>query len=59
MPMTKDELSAFVEDANRKQLEYERRRAVWRWANNLPGRQEPPCETDAQWLLGGTTVRGG
>lgn len=43
-----------VEQANPKQAEYERRRAVWRYINNLPGPQEPPREADAQWLNGPT-----
>jgi len=39
---------------NPKQAEYERRRAVWRYVNNLPGPQLPPCEADAQWINGPT-----
>jgi len=43
-----------IEEAQRKQAEYERRRAVWRYVNNLPGPKEAPCEADAQWLNGPT-----
>jgi hypothetical protein len=42
-----------TDDTNKKQAEYERRRAVWRYTHNLPGPQEPPCDTDAHWLNGG------
>jgi hypothetical protein len=41
-----------TDDDNKKQAEYERRRAVWRYVNNLPGPQLPPCEADALWLNG-------
>ncbi len=45
------------EQTNPKQAEYERRRRVWRYANNLPGPQEPPCQADAHWLNGAVKTK--
>jgi hypothetical protein len=50
--MTEEEKDTFMEEADPKQAEYERRRSVWRYAHNLPGPQLPPCEADALWLNG-------
>jgi hypothetical protein len=54
--MTEKEKDTSMEETNTKQAEYERKRAVWRYAHNLPGPQLPPCEADALWLNGPTVM---
>jgi hypothetical protein len=52
--MTEETRAKLAEGVNPKQAEYERRRRVWRYVNDLPGPQEPPCQADAQWINGPT-----